>query len=482
MKSLADSTVKPMKQLVSPVFIILLLAGVISITLFAIFPIEKVYILLPTLATIIVFLVFSIILKKRVGDNLFGELGFVYLALAVAYTVFPALTFLVIDLNLASGWVWEKLSLLLPAPYELGIHLWRHVIFISGVAAGYLIVRGRGIPRLGPIVDPKGKDGPSIVFLIMMISVCILGITMLSAPVTTYIDHYTRFDHLSWFALRFVYLCLLLKVGCYFILITFLFRHYQKFKLLIIFTVLVLCTYETAYSFGSRIETLTILLGVVCLYHYTVKPITLKMGLMSFLAIATLFSALELFRSSGFNLNVAQDAVSREGGMPASEFGAVYFTSFHLYAERTQGTLPKRELAMFFNDFISLIPFVDHTQWNPQYWYARHFFPDAVVPPQTMGPIADSAIWGGEIDLLLRSLVNGAIFAYVVRWFLHRKDKWWGVVIYIYCYATCVMTLKYSVFYQLTPLLKILLPTLLLVAAVRRMIPLKRSSGVLNNA
>ena len=133
---------------------------------------------------------------------------------------------------------------------------------------------------------------------------------------------------------------------------------------------------------------------------------------------------------------------------------------------------------MFFNDFISLVTFADFTRWNPQYWYARNYFPDAIVPPETMGPIAESAIWGGEVDLLFRSLINGAFFAYLVRWFLRRKDKWWGVAIYVYCYATCVMTLKYSVFYILTPLLKTVLPTLLVVEVVRRLMGARSGSAL----
>ena len=101
-----------------------------------------------------------------------------------------------------------------------------------------------------------------------------------------------------------------------------------------------------------------------------------------------------------------------------------------------------------------------------------------------MGVIADSAIWGGELDLLTRSLINGAIFAFLTRWFLQRREKWWALTIYIYCYATCIMALKYSVFYQLTPLVRVLLPTLLLAAILFRLqktsaygqsLPIKRS-------
>ena len=86
--------------------------------------------------------------------------------------------------------------------------------------------------------------------------------------------------------------------------------------------------------------------------------------------------------------------------------------SFHLYFERKHNIMPSSDWRMFFNDFISIIPFIDHITYNPQYWYARNNFPTADVPPTTMGILADSAIWGGELDLLLRSLINGALLLF----------------------------------------------------------------------
>lgn len=456
------------------ILFLLPLAGVIGIVLKATLSAETADILLPSLASIVIFGGFTIYLKWQVGDNLFGELGFLYLALAVTYTLMPALTFMVIDSNLAT---WGKLAALFPSSSLLGIHLWRHVLFVFGVATGYLIVRGHRIPTVCKTTDTEGKDGYTIVFLIGVMVICILCLSLLSAPVETYIDNYTRFDHLSWFPRKFVSLCVRLKLGIYSVLITFLFLNYKKYKIIIPITVVILCVYESIYSFGSRIESLTVLLGAFCLYNHYVKTISLKKGLLICVVIAALFSALELFRSSEFNVITAEDLVSQQGFKPASEFGAVYFTGFQLYQERAQGTMAPTEWPMFFNDFITLFTFADFNRWNPQYWHARNYFPDAVVPPETMGPIAESAIWGGEIDLLLRSLINGAFFAYLVRWFISHHNKWWGAAIYVYCYATCILTLKYSIFYQLAPLFKTLLPTLLVVGAVRKLIHSKQKSG-----
>ncbi len=470
METLPQSIVLSRKQLVASASVILILVGIIAIVSATRLVGELAYILSPTLATIIIFLIFSMVLKCKVGNNLFGELGFLYLFLAVAYTLFPAFTLMIFDSDLVS---WQKLAALLPVSSELGIHLWRHALFVFGVATGYLLVRGHETLRPSTFKDRGRKDGPTIALLIGIIVICVLCLSLMSAPVGTYIDNYTRYDHLSWFPRKFVSVCLRLKLGIYSVFITFLFLNYKKYKLIIPITVVALCIYESIYSFGSRIQSFIILLMALCLYNFIIKPISFKKVLMTFAPIALLFSAMELFRSSEFDMNAVQYAILQQGFKPASELGAVYFTGFHLYEERAHGTMASTEWPMFFNDLISLVTFADFTRWNPQYWYARNYFPDAVVPPETMGPIAESAIWGGEIDLLLRSLINGAFFAFLVRWFLRHKDRWWGVVIYVYCYATCVLTLKYSVFFHLAPLIKTLLPTLLVVEAVRRLIPSK---------
>ena len=466
------------KQSVVSISVLLLtLAGVIGILVVNTVSAEVAYYVSPTAATGIIFGIFSILLKWRIGDNLFAELGFLYLALTVAYTVIPALSFLGIGLDASN-----PLAQLLPAPSELGIHLWRHVLFVFGVAAGYLLVRGRRSLQLITMKDPRGRDGLTIHFLIGMTLVIIVFLSVMSAPVASYYDHYIRYDHLSWFSRKLVSVFVRLNFGIYTVLLVFLFLNYKKYRLVIPVIVTTICLYETVYSFGSRIYTLVILLGTAWLYHLTVRPITLRKGMIIGVSLIWLFSVVEIVRISDFNLNSAQDVLLEEGIKPPSELGAVFLTGFHLYKERTDGALPPTEWPMFFADFISLVTFGAFRRWNPMGWYARNYYPDAVVPPLTLGPIADSAIWGGEADLLLRGLINGAFFAWLVRWFLRRRNTWWGVTIYVYCYASSVMTLKYSVFYILTPLLKTLLPTLLLVGVFRELIPSRKRSSFPNRA
>ena len=423
-------------------------------------------ILLPTVATLSAYGAFTIALWRRVKAGLFGEIGFFFVTIAVAYTVMPAVTFVLVDVDVAKGWVWEQLSLLLPAMDALADQLWRHALFVASAAAAYLGLRGHCVASTP--AKPVALPGePLLIALALSLVLAAAALVAVwSAPVVNYVDHYTRYEHLGGFELRLVYVFLILKTSAYFVLMTVLFRRFQSYRWLATAAVFGICAYELSYSMGSRIETLSIVLGAACLYQFTVKPLTVKVVLLGLLAISAIFSIVEVVRMMDLGGPAVAGALADEELGPASEFGAVFFTGYHLYADRASGSIPPAEWPMLFNDLLAVIPFVDHEAWNPMYWYARHYFPDAIVPPATVGPIAESAVWGGEFDLALRAALIGALYAGVMRWFLRHRTEWWALVIYSYLFATCVMTLKYSVLYQLAPLIRTLGPGILLFWAV----------------
>lgn len=437
------------------------LAACYAAALTLVSPIQSL-ILLPTITVLAVYGAFTIALWRRVQGGLFGEVGFFFVTVAVVYTVMPAATFLLVDVDFAKGWVWEKLSLLLPAMDELAAHLWRHVLFIACAAASYMAMRGHKVatpPRTPPELPGERK---LIGLAAALVTTAAVLVFLWSAPVVQYVDHYTRFEHLGWIELRAVYVLLILKTSAYFVLMAILFRRFQSYRLLAIAVVFAICAYELSYSKGSRIETLSIMLGAACLYQFTVKSFTIKAVLIGLVAISALFSVVEVVRMLDLGGSGVAGALADEELGPASEFGAVFFTGYHLYAERMSGSLPPVGWPMLINDLLAVVPFVDHGTWNPMYWYARNYFPDAIVPPATVGPIAESAVWGGEFDLAVRAALIGALYAGLMRWFLRRSTEWWALVIYSYLFATCVMTLKYSVLYQLAPLVRTLGPGLLL--------------------
>lgn len=425
-------------------------------------PVESAPYLAPALTSIAAFLAFTLLLHWRIGDGLFGEIGFLYMGIISAYTVMPAAAFMATGLDEAG-----PLAGLLPDASELVKHLWRLVMFQCGVGASYILFRGKKTATAVQLGLDTRDDSRALIAIVMSLAISLSTIVLMSAPVETYYEHYHRFDHLSWLPRKFVSASLRASMGLYGIAFVFLFRDYKRYRFAIPILALALVAFEMTYSFGARIQALIIILQVIVLYHYCVRPISIKWGAIACLAVLAVFSAAELLRTLNFDLESATSAVSSEGLRPASEFGAVFFTSFHLYAERTAGTLPTPEWPMFFSDIISAFTFGDFSRWNPMEWYHQQYYPEVDIAPFTLGPVADSAIWGGEVDLVLRSLVNGAFFAMLTRWLFRRRHEWWALASYAYCYATCILTLKYGVFYHLIPMVKTVIPVLVIVHAVR---------------
>jgi hypothetical protein len=441
--------------------LVALLAG-LGLLVATMLPKDVLLYLPPALTSIFVFVMFWMLLEKKLGENVFGELGFLYIGYTMAHTVVPAISFMT-----ASFYQGYQLDQLLPAPTDLRAHLWRHVLFESGVAVGYLILRGRATWKAGAIREGRERDTRSLLFVGFLIVVSVGATMVLSAPVESYHDSYLRYDHLPWLLHKFVSLCIRMSLGLYCVLLVFLFRNYEKYRLIIPVVVVAICAHEIVYSEGARIQALLVILQAVFLYHYMVRKISLKWGLLACLALGVFFSIIEAVRMLDLSFGTAQSAIADEGLKPSEEFISVFFPGFHLYAERAAGSLPPHEWPMFFNDFISLFTFGAFARWNTMDWYARNYYPMSDVAPQTLGPIADSAIWGGEWDLLARSVINGLFFAYIARWFVRRGNRWWGMTVYIYCCATCILVLKYSIFLHLVLIEKNLLPVLLLVHAAR---------------
>jgi hypothetical protein len=410
----------------------------------------------PIFTIIFIFLAFIILIWRKLKQNLFLELGVIYLTFIVLYTLAPGVGLLYAELS-SDIKVGLLLDYLDANKSDLAYHLWRHCLFAFTFSASYYIFR---LKKTIASSFLKESNRFIIYLLIILITISISSLFLLSAPVNGYLEHYIRYDHLPVFLRKVVSFLIRFKMGFYTILLVFLFSQFEKFKKLIFFIVPAICFLEIIYSYGSRIYSLIILLQCFFLYNYYVKTITIKFVIISSIILMTIYSAIEIIRLQDVNSNGISETLSENSvGIPA-ELGAVYVPSFQLYNDRKKNSLPSKEWQMFFYDFISPFTFNSDTKWNPMWWYGLNYFPQSDVPPFTIGPIAESAIWGGEFDLFLRGIINGIFFSFIVNWFIKRKDKFWAVTIYVYCFSFSILTIKYSIFFYLTPLVKELIPTI----------------------
>ena len=229
----------------------------------------------PALVICAAYLLFATLISSRVKSGLFGEVGFVFLGFSVAYSVIPALNFLIIDFEFPLDFDGLNFSVLNPLPSDIADHLWRHCLFIIMTMVGY--IAGRGSDKKDFALRALPAIETWVIFSVVgVILGCMFAISMLSDPVEDYWSHYTRFDSLSWVTKRLVYVFLILKSGGYYVALTLMFSDFQRFKYVILLFVLSISTYELVYSFGARIEVLSILLATLCLYHFNVRNIQFR--------------------------------------------------------------------------------------------------------------------------------------------------------------------------------------------------------------
>ena len=290
-----------------------------------VFNAEQMSIISPIFCACAIFSIFSYVLYVRTGAYLFGEIGFVYLALAMAYTISPGIKFLLLDFNFPLDFDGLNFAVLSPTPSELSLHFWRHVLFISGVAIGYLMARGAKYYNFPAHEITERKYGQIIAILIFIVMSCIFLVSFLLPPATTYLEHYTRFENISAPVRKIIDLCMIFKNGGYFVLLSMMFIQYRRFKILIFLFVPLLCTYEIVFSNGSRIVAFTIILATLGFYHFCVNPISLKKSMTLLFALAVIFSGIGFVRSFSYSFEEAQYAINRNE-IKASEFEAVYCT------------------------------------------------------------------------------------------------------------------------------------------------------------
>lgn len=419
--------------------------------------------LIPCFFVILLYFLFVIYIIKKTENNIISDIGLIYVSFMVLYTIAPAI-------NIISGMnELDPILLLSPSINQLSAELWRQFAFILTFIFGYTAIRKNSNLRAEKIDFSESEINRSVFIFICILFFINLYLILMSAPVENYYESYTRYENLPWVLKKIASVFIRFKIGIYTILLTLLFINYKKFKLAIPIFILLICLFELFYTHGARIQVLIIVIQSVCLYSILVSKISIKkIALISFLFI-TIFMAIEIVRLIEFkNIDDLIDVLENINLQLPWELNSVFYTGLHLYMERTANTIPAVEWPMFFFDLISIFTFNDFLLWNPTDWYYRNYHPNAPVAPFTLSPIADSAIWGGYIDLIFRGILNGCFFALIFNLYVDKKKNLSILITYIFLCSMSIITFKYSIFYLLTPFVKNLFPCLLLMIVINK--------------
>ena len=408
-------------------------------------------VLFPVLSLIFIFLLFIKYLVFISNKNLTSDIGFLYSVYILAYCILPSILFIYLDYDFPKNFDNLNFAISNPKPDQIGIHLWRFCIFFVGFIIGYLFIIKKYLQINYIDNNINHKKLLIVLSLILILSISIISILL--PPADTYIENYTRLLNLDIVSTKILNFLLLLKKSLYIYVIFLLFVVFKDKKYLLLFFIAPIVFYEFYYSMGARIESFSIILLCIIFYSNIYYKIKLRYGLIIFLLLLLFFMIFAFFRESSFDINLLQDLASSFFSF-TMELGGVFYPSFHLYSLSLSNQIPDRNILMFFNDLFLIIPGIDHIKYNSQFWYAGHFFPSFDIPPLTLGPIADSAIWGGEFDLFFRAIFNGIIFGFISN-LLANSQSSYRLMTYAFFYSTCILSLKYSVYFQIVLYIKI---------------------------
>lgn len=303
-------------------------------------------------------------------------------------------------------------------------------------------------------------DRNSLIVAFSILAISFLFLILLAAPVETYYDNYTKYDHLPSHLRTLVSVAKRLYWGVLPIIVVLILINLKDKKFKAIIFLSVICFIDLMVSKGSRINTLIIVVQSVVLYNLLVSPI--KLGKLFVIALPFIFLMflIEIIRLSSGDVNF------EELVLVPGEFNALFFPSIELFKMRELGHLPPYSDLMIFKDIYHLIPFLNNSAADPMHWYWVNFHPKAQVAPFTMGPIADSAFYGSWGAIVLRAILLSLNLFILRALLLYTKRTFLTLLVFSYSVSISILVLKYSIFSYQEQLIKNLLPTFIVFAFV----------------
>lgn len=392
-----------------------------------------------------VYCLFAWGMKRKVGHYWMLDLRIVFASIFMIYTVYPMLAFLVHYPHQPEDGLFFESSK--PSYDTVAAHGLRHLVFLTSFLALSFILTPSAIRLNKSIAFYRNLAvgyGALLSFTLVILFIYFL-LFYYSSEVVDYHGHYGRYNHLGVYESYIVKFSLLAKEIVYSAFLFCLFIRIRSFIFLALIVSL-LCGLEYLYSHGSRIYILSILIQSLFLYIVLQRAIQFKVAIFVLGFAFFGFSMTEVLRMGQFSLSEL-DLFDRLFGNV--ELTSVFYTGYHAYHEASQGNLPQAPALMYFNDFLRALPFLDKTQYNTQYWFAQLFWPDSEVPPQTMGPIADSAIFLGSLSIIVSSLASAFLLSFVFHTMI-RFPSLLAIYIYLYFAGHIFFGIKYSVVYILS--------------------------------
>jgi len=364
------------------------------------------------------------------------EIGTIYAVAVALYGLAPLAGFLLsgMEFSLLSD---TRLVQYAPSPEEVGAFAWKYVIYLGSFSLAYLFTRWSGGVRPQEVGESRTVL-PFPLFLVLFLLVLYFFFLRILFGVSyawSYEDTAAAMDALL--ALPLVvhqvssHLNGMLFTAKVAIMILVFERYWRRPWTFVLVAWLTLEVALSVLKMGARTEAVLLLLGAMFLYHWRIKPLKLSVlaaGGVFLIAGYIAFGVVRDYREAFLEAD--------EGRVSSSnEFQAVFSTAFDLEKRRLDGSL-QVPWSVYLSDITAVVPsqFVPFEKVDKAEWYLDVAGVRDTGVGFAFGAISESVIGFGNIELLLRGMVIGYLFARLHLWYRrHPRDFW---VLLVYCMAT----------------------------------------------
>jgi hypothetical protein len=137
-----------------------------------------------------------------------------------------------------------------------------------------------------------------------------------------------------------------------------------------------------------------------------------------------------------------------------SELGAIIFSAYQIC---DGGALNTTSIMPFYYLVSPILP-GRITEISPFYWYTREYWGNSDFPPFTLGPIAESFMYGNYIFIIIYSYLVAIILKFISNVSQKYHYMTLGHFISIFYTLYIVLSFKYSILYPNTDIVKSIIP------------------------
>jgi len=442
------------------------------------------YLLAPILAMATIAVVHISLLSERDGVLPVFEIGTIWLLGTLVYSIVPFVGFLAAGVQWPASADGRLLAYQFDAE-EIGLYAWRHVVYIAAFCFPYLAFRGVRVTRL-PSLPRVGSSLVVSLVVLLALEYSFKWAMYFAYGLDLDISYTAIAEQLAVSAsipylllqITLVVLASMLVVKLALLIVLIQRRSSVKARAMLM-AWLAVEVLAVLVRGGQRGSAVLLLLGCGLLYHRFVRPLR-----PAAIAVggATLLAGFLL-------LGIARDAVVNDSGAALTEvrpldlltsqneFQSVFATSYDISQRKQAGALGDVPLQLYFVDLYLEIPsqVLPFEKVDPAQWYLDLIGLRNSGVGFMFGVMSQAAVGFGWIELVLRGVLLGTLFAAFHRWYVRNASRFWATVLYLfvtiwsyYTFRATTFWFVHSIVYQFVP---VMLAAMLIEAMASRAAP-----------